>query len=466
MNVLVVGKGPKNSEIISYFEKRGNYVCEKESSDINGLKGCIGSFNVKLAEGLTGTDVVILAEVPKACASDIDGGKVHSIYDEDKMSFLPKKEKLDPVVFLLDYFDDSQIAAHITALNDAKKLACQKRKTYYISRFVRTACPGGEKLYKEARNSGVNFIKFEEINISYDLDEDRFTFDVNDGVISKEISTKTVFTEDSRDTGDVYKNVTRALRITTDENGLINEDRHFLTSALTSRTGVYHINRNVAIVGLEDALDSIANDIAAIEYEAAYGECGEKVIVDGEKCVFCYSCYRACPHAAMEPDLDSRVMENLTASCHSCGICVSVCPGNALELAETDEVFAFEKKKKILVMCCENSAEIAIEKTLPALGNDASLIDVQSISCGGQVGLENISEALTAYEKVMIAVCMDDACKHFDGNKRACAQSDRLKEMLEKSGLDAGRVGYAKVSPVMPGVLKDEIKAFMKGELA
>ena len=118
----------------------------------------------------------------------------------------------------------------------------------------------------------------------------------------------------------------------------------------------------------------------------------------------------------------------------------------------------------MLVLCCENSAEIALKEVLPKMGADAADIELQPVPCGGRIGLENMSTGLAAYGKVMVAVCMDDACKHHDGNKRACAQKGRLDEMMEHAGIDAGRVVYTQVSHALPGVLRDELTSFVKGE--
>ena len=51
-----------------------------------------------------------------------------------------------------------------------------------------------------------------------------------------------------------------------------------------------------------------------------------------------------------------------------------------------------------------------------------------------------MTKALKDYERVMVAVCCDDACKHRDGNKRVIRQVERLKERLEKLGHDSHRL--------------------------
>ncbi|GHS86848.1 hypothetical protein AGMMS49957_05700 [Synergistales bacterium] len=461
-NVLIVGEGPKNNEIVSYFEGKGYGVAQTSVAGLRALEGQIGGFAARTNEREYDAGFVVLAEVPGYEPTDIDGGRVHSLYAPDKRKLLPKDDRLDPVVFLLDWYGESSMAATLQALTDATDLAGQKRGVYYLSRFVRTAGYGGETLYRDARNSGVRFIKYEDLSIAFDYNENKFTLVANDGAIEHKVVTGTIFAEGSRAATPAFTSAAKALRIRVSQQGYATEDRFYLAPVLTTRRGVYHISRDVAAERLQDGLNAILADVAGAEREDT--ETKNTATVDGEKCVFCYSCYRACPHGAMEPDGLARVMENLPLACQGCGICASVCPGNAIELLWDEEPVLADKAEKTLVLCCENSAEIALKEVLPKMGKDAAYIELQSVPCGGRIGLEDISASLACYGKVMVAVCMDDACKHHDGNKRACAQKRRLDEMLERSGIDVARLSYTQVSHALPGVLRDELTSFVRGE--
>jgi len=64
------------------------------------------------------------------------------------------------------------------------------------------------------------------------------------------------------------------------------------------------------------------------------GECHHWSLVaevDQEKCAACLTCYRACPHGAIEPNTTQHRMDILDPACWQCGICAAVCPGRALE---------------------------------------------------------------------------------------------------------------------------------------
>jgi len=157
-------------------------------------------------------------------------------------------------------------------------------------------------------------------------------------------------------------------------------------------------------------------------------------------------------------------MRTLSRACAGCGSCASICPGNAVTLEkEATDTYIRNKSSKVLVICCENSAALAIEKSLAMLGKRAGAVETRTVPCGGRIGLEQLSGQLGAYGKVMVAVCPDDACRHFDGNKRACAQAYRFTEMLTAAGLTSDRVRFTQASHAMPGVLRDELHDLIGG---
>ena len=464
MNVLVVGKNKLNGTIESFLRQNGcNPTVVEDIQELETFQGQQGNFTAKLKDKALNAQFVVLTQQPSAAPAPIDGGAVQSLYQENKASHLPKNSPNTPIVFLLDYFCESPMAATIRALADAKQLADKKRKVYYLARFIRTAGHEIESMYKETRNSGVTFLKYEDLTISYEDASGKFAIKASDGVFDIELVTGTIFADGGREVGEDFSSAVKKMNLWPDKNGYLVEDRHFLSPVLTSRKGVYHISRDLGAERLQDGLDYIWADVSASKLDNPADTGRTTAVVDGEKCVLCYSCFRACPHAAMQPDNTARVMENLSLACEGCGICASVCPGNAItlsqDLAPTPQT---NKANKTLVLCCENSAALAMEKVLPQLGELAALVDVQPVPCGGRIGLEQIADGLGSYGKVLVAVCIDDACKHFDGNKRACLQTSRMADMLTKAGLSSERVGYTQVSHAMPKVLRDILTGFVR----
>jgi len=271
---------------------------------------------------------------------------------------------------------------------------------------------------------------------------------------------------------------------------------YYLSPALTSRRGVYHLTRDLVAERLYEGLEFIYSHAkSGILDTPSLGS----AVIDGKKCVFCYNCYRACPHAALEPDTSVNQMQCLSDACAGCGTCAGLCPGNAITLEKDDFVEDFgaderavgneddsadadsgtssdvrsdvrtnpcSKSEKFLVLCCENSAGNTFKDILTssenALFEDFTEVEIQTVPCGGLIDVQRLTDGLGAYARILSVVCPDDACRHFDGNRRACAQVKRLNELLVAAGLAPERVKIAQVSHAMPGVLRDELLDFIQ----
>ena len=536
MNGLILGDGLLSRQAAEYFTGKGIAAVVKAVDGLCRFTGQAGDFTAVFSDETVTADFVVLAQQADPSPFTVRGGVAQSVFCEDKLKWAEAKNGRAPVVFLLDYIGESSSGATIQALRDAKDLAAQKRQVYYLNRFVRTGGYGVEALYLAARNAGVHFIKYETIDIVFNDGQDHFSIDANDGVLAYHIDTKVIFAENGRDVGAEFRSLTKKLNLQTDSAGMICEDRHFLAPVFSSRRGVFHIGTDIALERPEEALQMILSSVGAeVAKTGGFSDNALTAEIDGEKCVLCYNCFRACPHAALEPDRLSRKMKNLKKACEGCGICVSVCPGNAVTLCETKSDESAKQSEqtakavleqtvntvseltakaatrhgnqqeltakavagqgnqpesgrrnhpaKTLLLCCENSAAIAAQQLLgveaqrsgsgsglpgcaSVNGALADQVVVRSVSCGGEIGLETLTEALTEYERVLIAVCMDDACRHFDGNRRACRQAERLAQMLKEANLKTEQIGYTKVSHAMPKVLRDSLIAFMGRENA
>ena len=479
-SVLLVGENKHNNFIGEYFKKKGYHpIVIEDVFCLRSLDGEMTHFTAQLKDEAMLADFVVLTEQPSAPPVMIDGLIAQSVYDDAKALLTSKSSRREPIVFLLDYVCESPLSATICALNEAKSLAYAKRQVYYLAKFIRTSGVRIEQLYREAREAGVTFVKYEEIELSGDEVSQEFSIMLFDGVLELPIKTKTVFVDGSLEVGDRFSYAVKKLKLTVNEKGRLTEDIYYLTPTLTGRRGVYYISPDLASERLEESLEYIVASASSDVF--ARPSVGISV-VDGEKCVLCLNCLRACTHAALTPDTTSRQMHVLDLACEGCGSCASVCPGNAITLEKEVKIYnaniskqdvgrdnanltlqesksdkPSQKSKQSLVLCCENSAADAIEEVLPTLGGDAARIETRSVPCGGRIGFEQLSDDLVFYDKIMVAVCMIDACRHFDGNKRACGQVTRLREMLEVAGLSPESIRITYTSHVMPGSLRDDL---------
>jgi len=463
MNILILGKNEINGALAEYLNGLGLQAdTVPDAKQIKSISGEYGNFYVKAAGAEYKPAAIIITEPAEKDMPDTFGAAPSSIFDAEGMRKISESGTKTPVAVLLDYFSESPQYAAATALENAIMLAAKKYNVIFLSRFMRTAGLKSEELYKSARNAGVTFIKYEKIRISYDKEKAFYEIEATDGVNDVSLSVKYLAADSGYGTGEKFAYIAKKLRLKTNEAGFINEDRYYLGSALTGRKGVYYITRDNWRESAEYIVSAVSTDFGA------FCENKDYAIIDGDKCAFCYTCYRACPHAAMEPDTEERVMVNSEEACDGCGTCASICPGNAVTLAYDNfaEVKLSGKSGKIKVFSCENSGDIAMKSILPELGELERLIEYETVACGGRIGFEQLSGALPYYGKVVALVCIDDACRHYDGNKRACLQAERLAGMLEKAGVDKNRAYCLKTSHARAGVVKDELKdIIMEGML-
>jgi len=155
-------------------------------------------------------------------------------------------------------------------------------------------------------------------------------------------------------------------------------------------------------------------------------------------------------------------MKCLTAACAGCGTCAGLCPANAIML-EKDELRIKDVAKpgKALLLYCENSGAASLTDTIIFPKDAVSGIEILHVPCGGLIDLDRLSGGLNVYKKVLAVVCPDDACRHFNGNKRACSQVKRLQGLLETAGLAAENVGVIQASHAMPKVILEELEHFI-----
>lgn len=509
MNIALLGKGRFIRLLETELNKAGlPYTLIEDAGDIKSVSGQKGSFAIRNSSGVLTASYIVVAGEPAFGSENAAGkpsldntggkpapanaageplssadafGRGIRLGDAAALEDAPYGDQ--PVAFILDYPEDSP--AHVTreALLWAVRLARKRYKVVFLARFLRTAGDGLESLYREARELGVLFFKY--INIKIENSDGIFHITAGDGADDLEIETQAPVFAEAGTRDENLSGLIRLLRIKPAELYDTSGDRFFFHSVLTGRKGIYFINRGVnsgsdgellaqALFIISDirrdmalreiALFDVSDASAAFAPSAeppenrdrgsVSGACAE---VNAEKCAFCYTCYRACPHFAMEPDHERSAMRNVPESCYGCGICVSVCPANAIELKGKPESAVQNEPGLIKVFCCENSGLIAYGRILRNLNEKGIRAAAAPFACGGEISAENVLEALKEYQYVLVAVCEDDACRHFEGNKRARLAVEHAKEMLKASGRDENRVIYTRLSPASPYELSYKI---------
>ncbi len=490
MSILIIGKSKINELIWDRFNREGlGPIFIKNLSDIKKVEGEVGNFNITLTE----TDKNILA--------------THIVITEEPV-FAPFTQQLKKninanssygsnIVFIMDYPEESQAYNTFIVLNKAIEFAKKKRKVVCLLKFIRTAGSSEgslERLYRDARNLGVTFIKYSNISVNYNMEQCIFKIDVTHKIGKTSIETDLLILAGYLVPGEDLDKISKLLRLKLNKDGFANGSDSFLYPTLTSRKGIFLVNAKLLPGGDRELADCINFTISKIKEDIKNFSVGKKdseslffAQVDSEKCAFCYTCYRVCPHHAMSPDYENSIMQCMKNACYGCGICVSICPAGAVNIASAKTNLYYNIKcdiecnmgrdfgsdvenyesKTLKIICCENSGEIAVKKLVRDLADiyegifeeqQNNRIEVVPVSCGGEISTEMILDSLRSFEKVLVITCVDEACKHFEGNKRAKLYVERAKKFLKDSGLDDKRIEYIQVSHAMPYVVSEHIR--------
>jgi quinone-modifying oxidoreductase subunit QmoB len=457
MKIAVIGKSQLNKPLTEQLASQGLTPVLLEDVDaIKGIQGQKGAFRIHTGTGFVEAGYVIVTQEGEGL---IPAGDMPYLSLLESGEDLPLRDRGRTIVMLLDYPEESPGFMARIALEKAAALARQKKKLVFLARFVRTAGTNLERLYQEARDAGVVFLKYRDLSIEGPSHEGDYAVLVTDEYGTVRIEHPILLLADRIIPGTKLEKAARVLRLRRDERGFIDGDNPYLHPTATNRRGVYAIANVCGQVLKDGILPLVDLTVSHIKEEMKAEPNQLYVEVDAEKCALCYTCYRICPHAAMTPDMERRepVMANLREACYGCGTCVSICPANAIELKGH---FREESRQagRLKMFCCENSAEIAVQKVRDLLEDDWDRVEIAPASCGGEMDVAEMISALQQYERVLVAVCVDEACKHFDGNKRAFRQVMKARGLLKGAGLDEERIQYIQLSHAMSFVMADTVR--------
>ncbi len=318
------------------------------------------------------------------------------------------------IVFQTDDTTDNYVFRLI--FNRAKQLAGAHRRVAVMTHSVLAS--GMEDLYAQAREAGVSFIRYED-----------------------KPDMKNAYIVNCPGSAGIPDDLWLALR--TRKYG----EKWFDIGGQSSRRGVFV---------LTDAMLSEADKyLPAAVYAMSRIDVvdSEKPVVDSKKCAFCYTCYRVCPHAALKPDENAAAMKADEKACAACAMCVAICPAGAITFGGQKA----DKKAPIAVFACENSAAKAAESAFSGFD-----IDVIRVPCGGSIKASDLAAELKTHKGVLAAVCVEGACRHYDGSGRASQRCEKLQGEIDKLKMASGRVGIVKVSGASVDTLREAAERLMK----
>ncbi|HMA60451.1 MAG TPA: hydrogenase iron-sulfur subunit [Halanaerobiales bacterium] len=364
----------------------------------------------------------------------------------------------EDIIFIQDYDEISPAVINRQGLKKAiaAKENYKNSEVYYLFRSMRFI-DDNDSLYEEARKMGIIFLKYEMENIK--IKEDN-TINYKRGDLDLDL-TGQILTAPLLKPDEKIKRVARLLNIEMSDKDYIQSENIYLQPTLTGKRGVYSLagaRGPNAYSDLDLEIEYTLNEIKSNlnDFEPLTERKRE---VDDQKCILCYTCYRVCPHGAVEKDEELDAMKINELACYGCDACISHCPADAISYVEEESKETNDLNLKVLM--CENSADTAFEKLDKSQFKD---LDIEKIPCASSIKKDEIFTYLRKKDsRLLVLGCFEESCKHLTGDGRGERIVNEVKETLSDLELGENRVRFERLSPRMEEDLNDFLLRWKEG---
>ena len=480
-DVLVIGAGSEAAAAAKAIAKNQPVVqIDNVGTRVIGLDGFPGAFTVRLLEnGQTvkkdfGAIVLALGAVPQYDKSKYGGGELGAdVLSLSQFINAGKDYAGKKVGFALGKADEDSLlsfAAVLKAALDLKEKGASEVSIIYED--MKICADGLEQEYERARKKGVNFLKYTgEFQITRFASGIAFMY--REPFLAdpaKIVADYIVLAEDFVPAAGTLE-LAEIFDIRTGPGGFFQKDNVHFLPIRSNRAGIFFVGSCHGPIHGTD----LYNEIEAVLAEVSAFAKGKVSVpslqpkVEAEKCAVCLTCYRCCPHHAIEI-VHGEEYNNMYFSaarmnplaCQRCGVCAAECPGKAIQLplySDQEILFEVQQPARIVAYACENSGFLASEfaKTLdPELQKDLQIVEVP---CSGKIDIIYLLKALeNGADGVMLCVCHKENCKFVWGNDRAEQRKVRAQQILNQVGLGE-RIDFVHVAANQGNQFNTAVKA-------
>jgi heterodisulfide reductase subunit A2 len=324
---------------------------------------------------------------------------------------------------------------------------------FYVD--IRAYGKGFEDLYKRARNAGVVFIR----GLPAEIVEDKKTHNVwliGENTLRKEVyrinadmAILSIGLEARKDS----ETIQRLLTLSRNQDGFFLEAHPKLRPVDAATGGVFFAGCAESPKDIKDSVTQASAAAARAGILMAKGQVTVEAITPitfPEKCKACGLCVKVCPYNAISLNKDLKRVEIIEAACGGCGTCAAECNFGALTqkhftdeqiTAQIDAITENEPEKKIVAFCCNwcsyAGADFAGVSRMQYPPN-ARIIRTM---CSGRVAQKFIERAFArGAASVLVSGCHLGDCHYINANYQTQKRVERLLKKMEQNGLDKQRL--------------------------
>jgi heterodisulfide reductase subunit A len=169
-----------------------------------------------------------------------------------------------------------------------------------------------------------------------------------------------------------------------------------------------------------------------------------------EKCKACGLCVKVCPYNAITLNKDLKRVEIVEAACGGCGTCVAECNFGALTqkhftdeqiTAQIDAVTEYDADKKVVAFCCNWCSYAGADFAGVSRMQYPPNVRIIRTMCSGRVAPKFVERAFArGAAAVLVTGCHLGDCHYINANYQTQKRVERLWKKMEQGGLNKERL--------------------------
>lgn len=330
---------------------------------------------------------------------------------------------------------------------------------FYVD--IRAYGKGFEDLYKRAKKEGVMFIR----GLPAEMIEDKKTRNlwlIGENTLLKEpykmefdMVILSVGLEPRKDS----EVIQRLLTLSRTQDGFFMEAHPKLRPVDAATGGIFFAGCAESPKDIKDSVTQASAAAARAGILMAKGKVTVEAItpiLNVEKCKACGLCVRVCPYNAITLNKELKRVEIVEAACGGCGTCAAECPSDALTqkhftdeqiIAQIDAVTEYDAEKKIVAFCCNWCAYAGADFAGVSRMQYPPNVRIIRTMCSGRVAPKFVERAFAREAAaVLVAGCHPGDCHYINANYQTQKRVERLWKKMEQNGLNKERLQLLWVS--------------------
>ena len=330
---------------------------------------------------------------------------------------------------------------------------------FYVD--IRAYGKGFEDLYKRARREGVMFIR----GLPAEIIEDGKTHNlwlIGENTLQKElykVNVDMVILSIGLEPREDSEIIQRLLTLSRTQDGFFMEAHPKLRPVDAATGGIFFAGCAESPKDIKDSVTQASAAAARASILMAKGKVTVEAITpvfDSEKCKACGLCVKVCPYNAIILNEELKRIEIIEAACGGCGTCAAECPFGALTqnhftdeqiFAQIDAITEHDAEKKIVAFCCNWCAYAGADFAGVSRMQYPPKVRIIRTMCSGRVATKFIERAFArGAAAVLVAGCYPGDCHYINANCYTQKRVELLWKKMEQHELDKERLQLLWVS--------------------